>query len=102
MVELIERLIGKGYDVRVYDRNVSLANLHGANRAYIEKEIPHIASLMAETIEAVMSSSDVVVIGNADPGFARAVEQARPDQNVIDLVRIGAEHTAGRYEGISW
>ncbi|HEX6230475.1 MAG TPA: nucleotide sugar dehydrogenase [Actinomycetota bacterium] len=104
MVELIERLIGKGYEVRVFDRNVSLANLHGANRAYIEREIPHIASLMVGTVEEVLTSSDVVVIGNGDPEFARVLEEARSEQAIVDLVRVGAREggTRARYEGICW
>ena len=103
MVELIERLIGKGYTVRVYDRNVSLANLQGANRAYIEKEIPHIASLMAETVDDVISSSEMIVIGNGDEAFRRAVDEARPDQSILDLVRIGGgESSSAHYEGICW
>jgi GDP-mannose 6-dehydrogenase len=103
LVELIERLIGKGYNVSVYDRNVSLASLHGANRAYIEQEIPHIASIMAPTLEAVMDHADVVVIGNADPEFSGVTTRLREGQHVIDLVRTmsnGARPAA--YEGISW
>jgi GDP-mannose 6-dehydrogenase len=87
VVELIERLIGKGFDVRVYDRNVTLANLHGANRVYIEREIPHIATLMVDTIADVVAASDVVVIGNGDPAFEAALETAGSDIRVIDLVR---------------
>jgi GDP-mannose 6-dehydrogenase len=103
LVELIERLIGKGYAVRVYDRNVSLAHLQGANRAYIEREIPHIASLMAETIEEVVSASDVVVIGNADPAFADVLAEASAERTFIDLVGVeppGAR--PARYRGIAW
>jgi GDP-mannose 6-dehydrogenase len=103
LVELIERLIGKGYAVRVYDRNVSLATLVGANRAFIEREIPHIASLMADTIEEVVEQSDVLVIGNADPAFAAALDAVRPDQIVLDLVRIRTDGTLPPgYVGISW
>ena len=103
LVELIERLIGKGYQVRVYDRNVSLANLQGANRAYIEKEIPHIASLMAETVDDVLAASDVIVIGNADEAFRRALVEAGPDHTILDLVGIGCgEGSRARYEGICW
>ncbi len=103
MVELIERLVGKGYDVHVYDRNVSLANLQGANRAYIEKEIPHIASLMTENVEDIVGSSEILVIGNADAEFASAVEAAKPDQAIVDLVRIAEPARLGdRYRGISW
>jgi GDP-mannose 6-dehydrogenase len=103
LVELIERLIGKGYQVRVYDRNVSLANLQGANRAYIEKEIPHIASLMAETVDDVLAASDVIVIGNADESFRRALAGAGPEHTILDLVGIGrGEASMARYEGICW
>lgn len=104
MVELIERLIGKGYHVKVYDKNVSLANLHGANRAYIEKEIPHIATLMRGSIQEVLADSDVVVIGNRAAEFRPALDQIHPDQVVIDLVRIADDvaHLNGQYEGICW
>lgn len=104
VVELIEQLIGKGYAVQVYDKNVSLANLQGANRAYIESEIPHIASLMADSIDAVLDSSDVIVVGNRSDGFADALNRMREDQIMIDLVRITEDHAGlnGRYQGISW
>jgi GDP-mannose 6-dehydrogenase len=104
IVELIERLIGKGYSVRVYDRNVSLANLQGSNRAYIEKEIPHVASLMADSLEEVVAQSDVIVIGNGDAEFQRVLEETRPEQEIIDLVRITdtTDGVSGRYRGICW
>jgi len=104
MVELIEHLIGKGYHLTVYDRYVSLANLHGANRAYIEQEIPHIASLMAETIDAVLEGSDVIVVGNKSPEFEGIMTRLRNDQVMIDLVRIldGYSPANGSYQGISW
>jgi GDP-mannose 6-dehydrogenase len=103
LVELIERLLGKGYAVRVFDRNVSLARLQGANRAYIEREIPHIASLMAETAQEVLDASDVVVIGNADPAFAADVAEASVERTFIDLAGIGEPASAHPgYRGISW
>lgn len=104
LVELIEQLVGKGYQVRVYDKNVSLARLHGANRAYIEQEIPHIAQLMAESIDEVVAQSDVLVLGNADKGNQGAYEQLREDHLVIDLVRAAGkpEKLNGRYQGIGW
>jgi GDP-mannose 6-dehydrogenase len=103
LVELIERLIGKGYAVRVYDRNVSLAHLQGANRAWIEREIPHIASLMAGTIDEVVAASEVIVIGNGDPAFGSAVAALGPDRTVLDLVGIdpALDRPAG-YRGIAW
>lgn len=104
MVELIEHLIGKGYQVTVYDRNVSLANLHGANRAYIEQEIPHIASLMADSVDAVLDNSDVIVVGNKSHEFKGALARLRDDQTMIDLVRVTDPQMAsnGRYQGICW
>jgi GDP-mannose 6-dehydrogenase len=104
VVELVERLIGKGYQVSVYDKNVSLANLQGANRAYIEKEIPHIASLMCDSIEGVMAASEVVVIGNGALEFRQALDQVRPEQTILDLVRIEQETSQlnGQYNGLCW
>jgi GDP-mannose 6-dehydrogenase len=104
LVELIEILVGKGYQVSVYDKNVSLARLHGANRAYIEREIPHIATLMCNSVEEVLAKSKVIVIGNKASGFSSVLQQVRQDQVVIDLVRIlkHVDHLEARYEGICW
>jgi GDP-mannose 6-dehydrogenase len=104
MVELIELLIGKGYHVKVYDRNVSLARLQGANRVYIERTIPHIANLMCNSMEEVLSESEVVVVGNRAPEFASVLQQVREDQIVVDVVRIlkDTEHLGTRYQGICW
>ncbi len=104
MVELIERLIGKGYHLAVYDSNVSLANLYGANKAYIEQEIPHIASLMRDSIDAVLEDSEVIIIGNGAPEFSHIIGNVRPDQTIIDLVRIAdnVNGSNGQYKGICW
>jgi GDP-mannose 6-dehydrogenase len=104
LVELIETLLGKGYQVKAYDKNVSLARLHGANRAYIEREIPHIATLMCDSVEEVLSESEVIVIGNKAPEFAQVLQQVHQDQAVIDLVRIveDLQELNAQYEGICW
>ena len=104
MVELIEHLVGKGYQVKVYDKNVSLSKLHGANRAYIEHEIPHISQLMTESIEDVIEHSDVVVVGNKTEGYSEIAEKLREDHKVIDLVRVknGPYTSNGHYQGIGW
>ncbi len=103
-VELIEMLIGKGYHVQVYDQNVSIARLHGANRAYIERQIPHISTLMCDSIEQVLAESEVIIIGNKAPEFRQIIHQVRPDQTVIDLVRIlkDTDQLDAQYEGICW
>jgi GDP-mannose 6-dehydrogenase len=103
MVELAERLIGKGYDLRVYDRNVSLAAVHGANRDYILNKIPHISRLMVPTIDEVLTHAHTIVIGNAAPEFAEVPRRIGAHQTVIDFVRVSGSRTvAGVYEGICW
>jgi GDP-mannose 6-dehydrogenase len=87
MVTLAETLIGKGCDVRILDRNVSLARLIGANRRYIEEEIPHLSSLMCESVEDLLAHAEVLVIGNADMEAAAALAAATPRHTVIDLTR---------------
>ena len=103
MVELTERLIGKGYDLRIYDRNVSLASLRGANRDYILNQIPHISRLMVSSVSKVLDHARTIVIGNASPEFQDIPKLLRDQQNVIDFVRIcDARTVAGIYEGICW
>ncbi len=87
MVTLVEALIGKGLAVRIYDPNVAVARLVGANRRYIEEGIPHIASLMCDSVEAVVEHAEVLVVGSASAEAARALATARPDQVVVDLTR---------------
>jgi len=89
MVLLVETLIGKGCDVRILDRSVSIARLGGANRRYIEEEIPHIASLMCDTPQDLLAHAEVLVIANADAEARAVLVSARPDQLVIDLGRDG-------------
>jgi GDP-mannose 6-dehydrogenase len=103
VVELIERLIGKGYEMVLFDRNVNLARLVGANREYINRHIPHIARLMVGSIDEVLAKADTIVIGNGDPAFGTIIEQLRPQQRVVDLVR-AITPPAGfeGYEGICW
>lgn len=104
IVELIETLIGKGFDLRIYDRHVSLARLTGANKEYIEKGIPHISKLMAATTEELMANSDVIVVGNRDEKFREVLQSATAQQAIVDLVRIvdTPPANAGSYYGICW
>ncbi|HYM33013.1 MAG TPA: nucleotide sugar dehydrogenase [Candidatus Cybelea sp.] len=103
VVELIERLIGKGFDIRLFDRNVNLARLTGANRDYILRVIPHISGLMVDSIDRVLAHAEIVVIGNSDPEFNDVPASLRPGQSLIDLVRVKQRPAdAGAYEGICW
>ena len=87
MVALVETLIGKGLSVRIFDPNVQLAALVGANRQYIEKEIPHISSLMCDDVDALVEHAEVLVIGSSGREAARALATARPEQIIVDLTR---------------
>jgi GDP-mannose 6-dehydrogenase len=104
LVILAEALLGKGYDLSIYDRNVSIARLVGANKDYINKQIPHLSSLLAESIDTVLDRSDVIVVGNAAPEFAAALARTRADHVIIDLVRLNVDRSkvAGDYRGICW
>lgn len=103
LVTIAETLIGKGYDLMIYDKNVSLARLTGANKAYIEKEIPHISNLLAGSMDEVYSLSDVLIIGSKDPDF-EYLANLDTDKMVIDLVRITDDlsDTGPKYQGICW
>lgn len=104
MVTLIEALIGKGMQLAIYDRDVSLARLFGANKEYIEREIPHISQLMRDSLREVVDASDVLIIGNKAAEFREIETHLRDGQTVIDLVRLFAGRTTsdGSYQGICW
>jgi GDP-mannose 6-dehydrogenase len=103
MVELVERLIGKGYDLKVYDSNVRIASIHGANRDYILNHIPHISKLMVDSIDEVLDHAGTVVIGNGSPEFREVPKLLRSSQQIVDLVRISdTKSVEGVYDGICW
>ncbi|MEN6484300.1 MAG: UDP-glucose/GDP-mannose dehydrogenase family protein [Syntrophobacteraceae bacterium] len=103
VVELIERLIGKGYFLKIYDPNVNIARLMGANRDYILNHIPHISNLMVDTLREAVEGSEVVVIGTNYPEFSKLRDSIRGKQLVIDFVRVGnLPEQDENYCGICW
>lgn len=104
MVALVERLMGKGLDIAIYDREVSEANLIGSNREFIEREIPHIWTLFRRSLGEVIAHGETLVIGNGSAEFRVIEDRLRPQQRVIDLVRaFGTRRSDGQaYEGICW
>ncbi|TLN22454.1 UDP-glucose/GDP-mannose dehydrogenase family protein [bacterium] len=102
MVDMIETLLGKGYDIRIYDANVSLARLVGANKAYIEHAIPHISSLLCNSLEELGQHAEVLVVGYNAAEFTPLLRQ--PGRQIIDLARVVNEprELDGSYEGIGW
>ena len=103
MVEVTERLLGKGLRIKIYDRNVSLARLTGANARFIQERLPHIDQLLVDDLGDALDGAEAVVLGNNDPAFEAAVGSLRPDCPVVALVRVvqspdGLEN----YRGLGW
>ena len=103
-IPLIETLIGRGYEVAIYDEIVDPEKLIGVNRAFLERALPHIASIMRDSLENVIQEADVLIITNGSPSFRRVPQLMRNDQVLIDLVGIAKDHNnkEARYEGICW
>lgn len=102
MIQVIERLLGKGYSLKLYDRCVNVSALTGANQDYIMNRISHISQLMVSSADEVLDFADTVVIGNSDEEFRNVLDRIRPWQSVVDLVRIDQKPSGGQYDGICW
>lgn len=102
IVSLIETLLGKGVQLMIYDRDVSLARLVGANKEYIERQIPHIAQLMCSNVDEVIEFADVIVVGNKAQEFEKLQQVQKEGQVVIDLVRLMSKPSDESYQGICW
>jgi GDP-mannose 6-dehydrogenase len=102
-LELIERLIGKGCDIRVFDQNVSLARLVGANRAYLMNAIPHVTQLMVPSLDDIVAHSEVIVATGRSPEYETVIDKMRANQILLDMARLpNADRVAGVYDGINW
>jgi len=103
LVEVIERLLGKGHDLRLYDKNVKIASLVGANKDYILNKIPHISKLMVDSIEEVLAHAQTIVIGNASDEFQNVADRLSEGQVIVDFVRMGDRRSDdAQYDGICW
>ena len=102
LVELAEMLIGKGYELRIFDSNVEYARVFGANKEYIESKIPHVSSLLCKELDEVVSQSDVLIIGNGEQRFAEVMNSVGDDKQIVDLVGFMAHATQANKEGICW
>ena len=105
LVDLTERLLGKGYDLLVYDGTVSLARLTGSNREYLDARLPHLSRLLADSAEEVVDHAEVCIVGTGEPAVVNALAQADGDRVIVDLVRLpGAEERRGQpgYVGVGW
>ena len=99
LVTLAEQLIGKGYELRIFDANVEHARQFGANRQYIEQQIPHVSALLRSDLQQVIDEAEVIVLGNNDERFVQALDAGKP---VIDLVGFMTGGSDARHHGICW
>lgn len=102
LVELVEKMIGKGYEIKIYDKCVSIAKLVGANKEYIMQHIPHVSDLLDENLEEVINHADVIIIGNNAKEFQNIGSKIKNDTHIIDLVRIANLEDKPLYQGICW
>jgi GDP-mannose 6-dehydrogenase len=104
LVELAERLFGKGYDLKIYDANVSLSRLLGANREYIESRLPHLAQLLADSVDEVLDHAEVCLVGSKDPAVLAALPHADGPM-IVDLIHLPdaeTRRTEPGYMGLAW
>ena len=104
LVGLAERLIGKGYELRVYDPAVSLALLVGSNKRFIEEVIPHIGPLLTDDLDEVCRFADTIVVGHRNKEIETALERnAESIQRTVDLVGIESKcDDSSQYFGVCW
>lgn len=102
MVELAQSLLGRGHELHIYDPYLNIARLTGANKQFIDSQVPHLAKLLVSTAEAAVEASEVVVVGYDAPEFSPALGRLDASHRLVDLAGLRAKPAATRYEGISW
>jgi GDP-mannose 6-dehydrogenase len=102
LVDLAEALLGKGYQLSIFDRNVEYARVHGANKDYINSRIPHVSSLLKSDLDDVLRDSELLILGNKDKAYEQALRAMPEEKKWVDLVGFlphGANHGS---QGIAW
>ncbi len=104
MVSLVELFIGKGYEIKIYDENVSLAKVMGSNKEYLDRAIPHISRLLSEDINEVLLHGDILVFGHNSELYRSVRKNIKPGQTIIDLARLWPDYRnfGTCYHGITW
>jgi GDP-mannose 6-dehydrogenase len=103
VLELVERLLGKGYEVRVHDEGVLLTRLVGANREHLLRTLPHVAAYLVDDLEESIRGAEVIVVAQGNPAYADILKRVSPDQEVLDLHGVARMPGAGpQYRGFLW
>lgn len=100
IIHIIESLHGKGFDVKIFDKNVSLSRIIGKNKSVIEERLPHLSTMLIDNIDDVTDWAEVLIIANKDPKFSEIVPT--PEQIIVDLVRVKELEKYNNYNGLWW
>ena len=102
IVDVVETLLGKGYNIRIYDKNVKVSELTGTNKDFIMAKIPHLQHFVTANLDEVCQQSDVLVVTNKEKEFVDVLKKY-PGKIIVDLVRQWKEvDYDGIYDGLSW
>jgi GDP-mannose 6-dehydrogenase len=102
-VTVIETLLGKGYDISIYDKNVQISRLTGTNKEYIDAHIPHLSKLLVQDISEITDNSEVIIVNNKEKEYAEFLSEWKGSSAIIDLVRINETLISHpKYQGINW
>ncbi len=102
IIDVIERLMGKGYEIKVYDENVNLSAIIGANKSFIFSRLPHIKRLLTADVNEILKESDVIIVNARFPGVIGKLAKSNPRKHIIDLIHIDELRKHKNYQGISW
>ncbi|TAD89555.1 MAG: UDP-glucose/GDP-mannose dehydrogenase family protein [Alphaproteobacteria bacterium] len=103
LVALVESLLGQGCDVQIVDPAVSSTRERAGANAYIDRYLPHLVPCLTTDLDAAVEHAQVIVVGNGDPAFHGVADQMRPDQHLLDLMRVRPRYTPGpNLHGINW
>jgi GDP-mannose 6-dehydrogenase len=103
MLELVERLLGKGNAVVIHDEHISPSRLTGSNREYVMQKLPHIASLLVEDLSQALDDADIVIVAHSNAAFSDLMNRVRPDQMVLDLTGVARPSSpTANYVGLTW
>ena len=100
IVDVVEQLLGKGYEILIYDKNVEISRLVGGNKSFIEEKLPHLGMLLVNELNSVIANSELIVIANQEKIFESI--DIPIDKAILDLTRIKKFEKHPNYQGICW
>ena len=104
IIDIIEQLIGKGFEVNIFDRNVQLSKLFGANKEFIMSKIPYVSKFITDNSDSIINTAEVVVVVNKDAEYTSILNRMHTETIIYDFVNINFENRPlmKNYVGIAW